>query len=321
MAVTLAQSANLSLNTLQRGVIETFVELSPILDRLPLMEVEGNAYAYNEEASLPAVAFRAVNGSYTEATGTVNQKTEILTILGGDAYVDRFIEQTRSNFNDQRAVQTRLLAKSAVQRFQWQFFNGDSSSDANSFDGLKKRLTGGQVLTAGTNGLPVVGNGTTDCDAFFDQLDQLINAVRLSGGGDPDAMYANSSIMTKIRGAMRRKLLYQNSAGVDQFGKTAVVYNGIPILDAGLDGQGNLSLPQTETQGTSAGICSSIYAVKWGQGEGDIGVTGLTNGGVSVRDLGELQTKPSYATRIEFYVGMAIFNGKSAARLQGILNS
>jgi hypothetical protein len=318
MAVTLAQSASLSLNYLQRGVIETFVELSPILDRLPLHSMEGNAYAYNEEATLPGVAFRAVNGSYTEGTGTVNNKTEILTILGGDAYVDRFIEQTRSNFNDQRAVQTRMLVKSAAMTFQNGFFNGDSSVDANSFDGLKKRLAGGQVLTAGTNGINVVGNGTTDCDIFFDQLDNLINAVRLSGGGDPDAMYANSTIMTKIRGAMRRKLLYENSEGVDQFGKTQVVYNGIPILDAGVTTAGALILPQTETVGTS-NVTSSIYAVKWAQGEGDIGVMGLTNGGVSVRDLGELQTKPSYATRIEFYAGMAIFNGKSAARLTGIL--
>jgi len=48
MAVTLAQAATLSQNTLQRGVLETFVQSSPVLDRLPLMNIEGNAYAYNE---------------------------------------------------------------------------------------------------------------------------------------------------------------------------------------------------------------------------------------------------------------------------------
>src|SRR3982751_852870 len=118
MALTLAQSAALSQNDLQRGVLETFVVESPVLDRLPLMPIEGNAFAYDEEAALSTIEFRAVNSAYTEGTGTVNQKTESLVILGGDADVDRFIQQTRSNLNDQRAIQTRLKVKAATYKFQ-----------------------------------------------------------------------------------------------------------------------------------------------------------------------------------------------------------
>ena len=61
MAVTLVESAKLSTNDLQRGVIETFIQASPILDRIPFLGIQGNAYAYNEEGALPGVAFRAVN--------------------------------------------------------------------------------------------------------------------------------------------------------------------------------------------------------------------------------------------------------------------
>ena len=43
------------------------------------------------------------------------------------------------------------------------------------------------------------------------------------------------------------------------------------------------------------------------------------NGGVSVRDMGELETKSAYRTRIEFFCGLAVF-GNGAARLQGVLN-
>jgi hypothetical protein len=177
MAVTLAQAALLSENDLQRGVIETFVQLSPVLDRLPLMPIEGNAYAYNKEATLPGVAFRSVNEAYTESTGTVNQATESLVILGGDADVDRFIVQTRGNLNDQRAVQTRLKVKAASYKFQDTFFNGDVTVDTKAFDGLKKRLTGAQVIAAGTNGIPVLGNGGTDTQTFFDKLDELLSLV------------------------------------------------------------------------------------------------------------------------------------------------
>jgi hypothetical protein len=176
MAVTLAQAALLSQNELQKGVLEIFVRESVLLDRIPQMEIQGNAFAYDEEATLPAVEFRAVNASYAESTGTVNQKSETLVILGGDADVDTYVAATRSNVNDQRAIQDQLKVKAASYKFQDAFINGDVAVDANSFDGLKKRLVGGQVIALGTNGGPVVGNGGTDIHAFLDFLDSLIAA-------------------------------------------------------------------------------------------------------------------------------------------------
>ena len=317
MAVTLAQAALLSENDLQRGVIETFVQESPVLDRLPLMNIEGNAYAYNEEATLPGVAFRSVNEAYVESTGTVNQKTESLVILGGDADVDRFIVQTRGNLNDQRAIQTRLKVKAASYKFQDTFFNGDVTVDTKSFDGLKKRLTGSQVIDYATNGAGVNTDDATR-NGFFDALDDLISRVPGLDAGN-GAIYANSLIRGKIRSAGRRV------GGVDivredMTGKRVLTWNGIPILDPGATPAGTNILAQSETQGSSS-LASSIYAVKFGQGEEDGGVTGLTNGGVMVDDLGQLQEKPVYRTRIEFYCGLGVFGGRAAARLRGVLNS
>jgi hypothetical protein len=311
MAVTLAEAALLSEDDLQRGVIETFVQNSPVLDRIPLMDIEGNAYAYNEEATLPGVAFRSVNEAYTESTGTVNQKSESLVILGGDADVDRFIVKTRGNLNDQRAVQTAMKVKAASYKFQDTFFNGDVSVDTKSFDGLKKRLTGAQVLDAATNGLGPVAGGHD----FFDALDALIASV----SGNVDALYANKAVIAKIMSSARRL------GGAEMITETLTqkriaTYNGIPLLDPGTTAAGADILPQTETQGSSS-AASSIYAVRFGQDEGDQGVTGLTNGGVMVDDLGQLQEKPAYRTRIEFYCGVAVFGGKAAARLRGVLSA
>jgi hypothetical protein len=332
MALTLAQSALLSQNDLQRGVLETFVQESVLLDRIPLMDITGNAFAYNEEATLPGIEFRAVNAAYSESTGTVNQKTETLVILGGDADVDTFIQKTRGNLNDQRALQDQLKVKAASYKFQDSFINGDTAVDANSFDGLKKRLTGGQVLAAGTNGIPVVGNGGTDIHAFFDFLDALIALVP-GLSGDTGALYLNTMIRTKILSAMRRININTEPVGRlpaplrTSVGGSARVtqamlptYNGIPLIDIGTKADGSLIIPQTETQGASA-IASSIYAVKFGNSEADQAVTGLTNGGVDVRDLGEQQAKPAFRTRIEFFCGVAVFGGKAAARGTGVLNS
>src|SRR5665811_1291071 len=125
MALTLAESAKYSQNDLQRGVIETFVIEANVLDRLPLLPIQGNAYAYNEELTLPGIEFRAVNSAYAESTGTINQKTESLVILGGDADVDTFMVKTRGNLNDLRAAATRGKVKAANYKFQDAFVNGD----------------------------------------------------------------------------------------------------------------------------------------------------------------------------------------------------
>ena len=61
--------------------------------------------------------------------------------------------------------------------------------------------------------------------------------------------------------------------------------------------------------------------MRFGEDETDQAVTGLTNGGVMVDDLGFLESKPAYRTRIEFYCGLALFGGKAAARLRGVLNT
>ena len=46
-------------------------------------------------------------------------------------------------------------------------------------------------------------------------------------------------------------------------------------------------------------------------------LTGIQNGGISVRELGESHTQPQLITRVEWYCGLALINGRAAARLAG----
>lgn len=317
MAVTLAEAAPLSQNNLQRGVLEIFVQSSPILDRIPIMGIDGNAYAYNREATLPGVAFRAVNEAYVESTGTVVQATETLVILGGDADVDKFIVATRGNLNDQRAVQTSMKVKAAAYKYQDTFFNGDVTVDPKGFDGLKKRLTGAQVIDAATNGIGPVSGGHD----FLDALDRLLAAVPGINAAN-GAIYANAAVQARLASSLRR-LGGADFIREDLTGKRVMTYNGIPVLDPGQTAAGAEILPQTETQGTATNA-SSVYAVKFGQDEGDQGVTGLASNGLllpSAYDLGEIDAKPVFRTRIDWYCGLATFSGRSSARLRGVLAS
>ncbi|GLW55224.1 major capsid protein [Kitasatospora phosalacinea] len=310
MALTLAESAKLSTEDLQRGVVETFVQESPILDRLPLIHFEGTAFRYNEESALPGVSFRAVNEGYPESVGAVSPRIETLAILGGDSDVDKFIVKTRGNINDQRAIQETLKVKAASVHFSDQFFNGDTQVNPLGFDGLRKRLIGRQVLDAKGAG-PVAGGYD-----FFDALDALTAQVRgiTSQNG---ALYMNAAIIAKIRSGFRR-LGGSELLTAEIHGKEVTMWNGIPMLDPGQKLDGTDVLPLTVgSGGTETG---DIYAVRFGSSDADAGVTGLTNGGIQVTDLGEAHDKPVYRTRIEFYCGIALFGGKAAARLMNVLN-
>ncbi|MEI5102609.1 hypothetical protein RB200_33995 [Streptomyces sp. PmtG] len=251
-----------------------------------------------------------MNEAYPESTGAVNRRIETLTILGGDADVDKFIVQTRGNLNDQRAIQTTMKVKAASIHFADQFFNGDAEVNPKGFDGLRKRLLGAQVLDA--KELGPVANGYD----FFDALDALTAQVRGINGAN-GALYMNAEIRAKIVSGFRRlgggELLPSEIAG-----KRTAAWNGIPLLDAGqkLDGTDVLPL----TTGTGGMQTGDIYAVRFGSSEADAAVSGLTNGGIQVTDLGESHDKPVYRTRIDFYCGLALFGGKAAARLTGVLN-
>ena len=153
---------------------------------------------------------------------------------------------------------------------------------------------------------------------FLAMLDELLAAVPGINGTN-GAIYTNAAIQRKIGSALRHVGL-DSVLEADIAGKRTIQWNGVPILDIGTTAAGVQIIGQAETQGT-AKDATSIYAVKFGTNEGDQAVTGLTNGGVQVDDLGMLQEKPVYRTRVEFYCGLAVFGGKAAARLRGILNA
>jgi len=316
MALSLTEAAKLSTDDLQRGVIETIIEDAPLLQLLPFMDVSGNAYAYVQENALPSVGFRAVNAGYTEAAGTFTEKSESLKILGGDVDVDRFIIRTRPGVvADQRAEQTRMKAKAVRRAFQDSFINGDGTAD--SFTGLKTRFATltAQVLDSGvTDGMPIVGTTDTERHAFLDKLDELFTLIP----GGPDILLTNRQLLAKFKSAARRLTIYDETK--TEFGTQVSTYNGVPIVDIGEDEAGNQIIPQTETQGASS-VAGSIYAVRFGRSPEEKGTTGLTNGGVQVYDLGEVDDKPAFRTRIEFYCALALHGDASAARLEGLLAS
>jgi HK97 family phage major capsid protein len=292
VALTKAEAAKLTNDLLLRGVIETIVKESSVLLMLPFMEVTGTALTYNREATMPAASFYDVGDTWTEATPTFTQVTVPLRILGGDADVDNFLQQTYADPNDLEAIVLESRAKAVAHKFTESFYVGDSTVDPKSFDGLRKLVPAGQTISAGANG----GSLTLDL------MDQLIDLVK---PGKPDALLMSKRTRRKLS-ALRRASGNLLETDVDQFGRRALFYDGIPILVDDF-------VPDNETLGTGTNL-SSIYAVKFGSG----GVMGLENGGIQVVRVGDLETKDASRWRVKWYVSLAVFSELGVARLQGI---
>lgn len=301
MALTLVEAAKLASNVVQGAVIEMFARESDILRTIPFDDIAGGAVRYNQEQTLPGIAFRGVNESYTESTGVINPKVEALYIAGGDLDVDKFIVRTMGA--SVRAQHEQMKVKALAADWTRAFIKGDNASQPREFDGLQTRLTGAQKIAAGS---------TSGGDALsLAKLDELIDAV--------DA--PTHLIMSK---AMRRRLTAaarSTSVGgyvtyeQDEFGRRLTMYNDLPILVAYGENGGTEPLAFDEANpGGGSNVGTSIYCVSFGSQR----LQGIQSGPMEVTDLGELDSSPVLRTRVEWYPGIALFHGRAAARLWGI---
>lgn len=293
MAITKADAANLSNDLLLRGVIETIVKESAVLTHLPFMQVVGNAVSYNRESTMPAAAFYQPGDTWVEATPTFTRESARLTILGGDADVDNFLHNTYADTNDIEAEVVANRAKSVAHGFSDSFFNGDSTVNPKSFDGLHTLVSSGQTLSAGTNGGVLT----------FSMLDELIDKVK---PGKPNMLFMSKRTRRKLKD-MRRSSGTTLETGINQFGQQVEFYDGIPLLVDDF-------IKDDRTLGTGTDL-STIYAVRFGQGQG---VMGLEHGGISVERIGELESRDATRTRIKWYCGLALFSELGAAKLEGV---
>lgn len=304
MALTLLEAAKLeSGNAVKQAIIELYAGSSDILANLPFTSIQGNALKYNRETALPGIGFRGVNEGYTASTGVLNPLTESLVIAGGDLDVDKFIVDTMGM--NQRAVQEAMKVRALALAWTAKFIKGDTANDPKEFDGLQTRITGSQKIAAGST-----ANGTALSLAKLDEaIDQTLN---------PTHMIMSKAMARKFAAAARNSSVSGYiSWDKNQLGQRVMAYNDIPILTVDLDHTQTAILPFSEAATSGTATASSIYIIS----AGEEGVIGLQNGGIDVRDLGELETAPKYRTRVEWYTGLAAFNGRAATRLWSIADS
>ena len=200
--------------------------------------------------------------------------------------------------SDQRAVQEAMKIKALALSWTKTFIKGDNDTDPREFDGLQKRLSGDAVIA----------NHSSGAGLSLIKLDEAIDAV-----DGATHILMSKSVRRRLTVAARSTAIGGYiTYSKDEFGRQVTMYNDIPIIIIDKDNTNTDILGFTET-----GSTTSVYVIAMGEGQ----VSGLENGGMDVRDIGELETKPAFRTRVEWYSGMGIFTPRTAARLKNITDA
>lgn len=299
MPLLRTEAEKLSLEMLERGVIEEIIDRDDLFALVPFKPVNNKAYLYNREKTLSEADFLDPYDVVNEGAATFDEITAKLRIIAGDVDMDKFILSTMSDHNDQLGVQIGQKAKGLGRMFRRAMINGNSSTNAKSFDGLANLVTSSQTLVAGTNGAALT----------LGMLDELLDVVKLGA----DALVMRRSTWRAVRALLRSfNGNHAEMIMIKNFGQPVPSYNGIPVLL-------NDFIPTDETQGSSS-VTTSIYAVRLNEVDGFHGIVGGDAAGIKVEEIGTVQNKDAVRYRLKWYVGTALKSTLSLGRLKGLTN-
>lgn len=295
------EAKKLSNNYLEAGVIEEIITREDLFAIFPFKAVKGKAYVYNREKEISEASFIDVNQAIPEGAAKFEEVTTTLKIIAGDVDVDKFLNSTMDDTNNQKAIQIQEKAKGLARKFLKTLAEGDSTTNPLEFDGLGKLCVASQVITP--DDASGVGNLT------FSLLDELVDMVPLG----PDCIIMRGEHIRAYRALLRAA--GGNAAPdlmIENFGRPMLTHNGVVIIR-------NDYLPIEEvTVGEGKVNTASIYAVRLNEVNGLHGIYGGNTAGIVVEDIGTVQDKDATRTRVKWYVGTALKATHALARLKGI---
>lgn len=299
-ALTLYEAAK-SKSPVTAAFIEVFADNTPLSNFIRFQNKPSGVLKYAKEETLPGVAFRGVNESYTPSTGIVNPQVEFTKAFGGIIEVDRKIKNEDGDIAVQRQ-QTMALKNMAIQ-YSVAFMKGNSEASQNrQFDGLQRRITGRQLVENGANPL---------------SLANLDDAISLVSG--PTVIFCSRAMKNRLTASMRDQSVAGNInmqpvGDLRGFGQEVVAYNGTPIVDYGEDELGNDILAFDETVAGGGSDNTSIYVVSFEMNQ----VEGFQSNPPEVVDDVETGKATTDGTLFEWFTGLAVLGPKAAARISGI---
>ena len=336
MANTITEYGYLATDMMVKGIIKTIVNESPFLARLPFRTINGNSLRYNLESAEAGANWYSAGDTWVESTPTWEQRSSALCILGGDADVDAFARQTRSNEQNVKAAIIELKAKAIADEFERQAIRGYTTTlySTKQQKGLMHLLAecegssttdwDGSLYTnpAAGNNMQVVSAAAESTALLIDMMDVLKDLVKPK----PDAFIMSRMARNKLASLARsagNNLEYVADPRrlghlVTMYGEQEVIISDFILnnIQDGLSSVVDIRATNPAAARASGYDNTVIFAVRWGA---DDGVAGITNGWIQTEDVGKLETKDADRTRIKFYCGMANFGKVSLAGLINVV--
>jgi hypothetical protein len=324
MAWTLAELSKIETDVLRKSVADTLLMESSVLEMVPWETIGTLSTSVIKMKDLPSVGFRKINAGYSESTGTFEQKTESISLLGGYIDTDKALARAKNTVADARAIQQQMMLKAIAYKFNDYFINGSMAADPEAFNGILKRITdivadgytAQKIDCAGTYGA-ARDSGIRYSDAqsynFLNKLDELIYSIK---GHNPDFLLMNMKTLLCVRSLLRQLKLLDTTK--DMFDRSVDTYAGARLIDIGVKAdQSTEIITNTEDPDGlyTSNVSTSIYAVKFGIGEM---LWGIQEYPLEVTDKGLLEATPVYRTEIDWPLGLAHIDPRCMGRLCNI---
>ncbi len=324
MPITLEEAKVGMADKVNQTVIDSFRRSSLLLDRLtfdnaisPGTGGSTLTYGYIQLKTPSTAAVRTINTEYTAGEAKREEKTAKAVIMGGSFKVDRVLQNT-SGAVDELAFQAEQKIRATANYFHNLVINGTSAASGtgyvvNTFDGLRKLLTGTQNEFTSAVDLSTSELTETNYAAFLDELDAVISAV----DGTPSMLLMNTVMLNKVRSCARRAGYFEASR--DDFGRVVETYNGIPLVDAGkyYTGSATQDVIPTSAPSSSAYGTTDIYAVVLGL-DALHGISPVGTGVVSAH-MPDMDAPGAVKEGdVELVAGVVLKNTLKAAVLRGV---
>jgi len=317
MAWTLAELSKIETDILRKSIIDSLIMEANVLELIPWETIGQLATAVVKIKDLPSVGFRKINEAYAEGIGHFEQKVENIALFGHDIDTDKAIARAKNTIADARAIQQTLTLKSVAYSFNDKFINGNPQTDPEEYKGISKRVddintdgfTSQYIDLADTTNSGILRDSAARF-AFLDKLNELVYAIK---GHNPDFLFMNKKMLLALRSLLMREKLLDSTK--DMFERRIDVYMGARLIDIGVKAdQTTEIITNSETLGGGS-YETSIFAAKFGIGDM---TWGLQQYPLEAYDIGELEDKPVYRTRIDWNLGLATVDPRSLGRLYGI---
>lgn len=250
MPVTLAQAQVNTQSDVDYAVYDSFRRNSWFWDHLvfddtvtPGSTGASLTYSYTRKVTGASAAPRAINSEYTPGKATRTQVSNSLIPLGGSYELDRVIAQLGPAATNEIVFQSMELQIAARERLVRESLYGDTSVDANTFNGLSKILTGTATEATTLDLRAVTINTQALANAALDAIDLWLSTIIPSNVGgmtpsDPNglpigvrAILGNTRSILRLRNIFRWATLLQSSR--DNFDQPVDSYNGWTLVDLG----------------------------------------------------------------------------------------